>query len=118
MVNVADGERQSYTYETRLLKYAYRGFRVIVPGFEWARISPHLFNRDSSSVHGVARLLLLERVHVCGPEFGPDGIIGLKESASAKGMNGGPFIGHAKRSAASGLPPFACLPLHKCPRSK
>ena len=31
MVNVADCDRQSYTYEMRLLKYAYRGFTVVVP---------------------------------------------------------------------------------------
>ncbi len=56
--NVADPERQSLTYESRLIKYAQRGFAVAVPGFSAARVSGALFARQPSEVQGLARLLL------------------------------------------------------------
>ena len=68
-VNVADSDRQSYTYESRLLKYALRGFRVVVPGCDLSKISADLYDRQLSDVRGLARLLLLERMHTSGPDL-------------------------------------------------
>jgi hypothetical protein len=39
-VNVADGPRQSTTYETRLFKYAIREFAVALPGLQPKRVQP------------------------------------------------------------------------------
>lgn len=62
MVNVADESRQSLTYESRLFKYSARGFAVCVPGFDSSRVPLDLFDRNIGDVHGVAKLLLLERL--------------------------------------------------------
>ena len=42
MVNMADPSRQSTTYESRLWKYAVRGFAVAVPGFDAYKVGEHL----------------------------------------------------------------------------
>jgi len=63
MVNVADADRMSYTYEARLLKYAHRGFTVIMPGFEPKRVPMGLFDVEYTAVRGAARLLRLDRIH-------------------------------------------------------
>jgi len=62
MVNVADSSRQSLTYESRLFKYSTRGFVTCVPGFDKQRVSLDIFDREMGDVHGMARLLLLERL--------------------------------------------------------
>ena len=63
MVNVVDPSRQSLTYESRLFKYSLRGFGVCACGFDSRRVDfPKLFRREVGDVHGMARLLLLERL--------------------------------------------------------
>lgn len=42
--NVAVEERRSWSYETRLLKYARRGFAVCVPGLDWNNLRLDLSN--------------------------------------------------------------------------
>jgi hypothetical protein len=61
-LNVVDDTRQSPTYESRLLKYSVRGFAVVVPGFIHTKLDPHFYQREIGEVHGMARLLLLERL--------------------------------------------------------
>ena len=56
-INVVDPSRQSVTYETRLLKYAERGFAVAVPGLEPQRIDASATLRPWHEVNGLARLL-------------------------------------------------------------
>ena len=43
-VNIADPERSTASYETRLYKYALRGFAVGVPGLDMSRVDPALRN--------------------------------------------------------------------------
>ena len=62
MVNVADPSRQSTTYESRLWKYAVRGFAVAVPGFDAYKVGEHLHECEIGDVRGMAKLLLLERL--------------------------------------------------------
>ena len=56
-INVVDPSRQSVTYETRLLKYAERGFAIAVPGLEPQRIDASATLRPWHEVNGLARLL-------------------------------------------------------------
>ena len=58
--NLIDLDRRSYTYETRLLKYAQRGFAVAVPGLRRCDVDPRVFSQQFHEVKGLARLLLLE----------------------------------------------------------
>lgn len=55
--NLIDLSRRSYTYETRLLKYARRGFAVAVPGLRKDDISPKLVNYRFHHLFGLARLI-------------------------------------------------------------
>ena len=50
------------SYELRLAKYALRGFAVIVPGLDRARIDWMRVRGDGARVHGLARLLRIENV--------------------------------------------------------
>jgi hypothetical protein len=61
---VIDTSRRSYTYETRLLKYAKRGFAVFDERLERDRVTPDLANKRFHQVTGLARLLLLEQLYV------------------------------------------------------
>ena len=56
-INVVDPSRQSVSYETRLLKYAERGFAVAVPGLDPRRIDASVMFRPWHEVNGLARLL-------------------------------------------------------------
>ena len=56
-LNVVDPSRQSVTYETRLLKYAERGFAIAVPGLEPQRLDASATLRPWHEVNGLARLL-------------------------------------------------------------
>ncbi|KAL0489847.1 hypothetical protein AKO1_005972 [Acrasis kona] len=75
-MNLVDVDRQSTTYELRLFKYAKRGFRVGVPGYDETRIKNHRVLNNSvvkqlfkghadgynyKALYGLARLILLER---------------------------------------------------------
>jgi hypothetical protein len=80
-MNLVDTSRQSTTYELRLYKYAKRGFRVGVPGFDRALVKNReimttaaftqvgilsgecrtMPKRHFKQYHGLARLLLLEQ---------------------------------------------------------
>ena len=51
--------RRSPSYEMRLAKYSSRGFSVLVPQYDAARVDPQLFERRFDQLQGLARLLLL-----------------------------------------------------------
>ncbi|KIX96415.1 uncharacterized protein Z520_07681 [Fonsecaea multimorphosa CBS 102226] len=61
-VNTIDLTRRSPSYENRLSKYSHRGFEVVFPGIDRARIDPTIFERSFSRVQGLARLLVLEKL--------------------------------------------------------
>jgi hypothetical protein len=61
-VNAVDMTRRSPSYESRLAKYAKRGFEVAVPGLQRSRVDPMIFERAWSNVNGLAKLLLLEKL--------------------------------------------------------
>ncbi|KAL0487800.1 hypothetical protein AKO1_008717 [Acrasis kona] len=83
-MNLVDVSRQSTTYEMRLFKYAKRGFRVGVPGFDRAliknreitntsaftqlciKLRKNIKRRKYKEYSGLARLLLLEQGLVYG----------------------------------------------------
>ncbi|PRP88491.1 ankyrin repeat protein [Planoprotostelium fungivorum] len=58
--NTVDMERRSPSYETRLTKYAERGFSVVVPSLDRTRIDPQIFERRFDQLQGLPRLLLME----------------------------------------------------------
>eukprot|EP00668_Euglena_longa_P044091 GGOE01058684.1.p1 GENE.GGOE01058684.1~~GGOE01058684.1.p1 ORF type:complete len:1789 (-),score=486.60 GGOE01058684.1:265-5601(-) len=60
--NTVDMSRRSPTYETRLAKYASRGFSVEVPALQREYVDPQIFERRFDSVKGLAKLLLFERL--------------------------------------------------------
>ncbi|SJL18644.1 uncharacterized protein ARMOST_22241 [Armillaria ostoyae] len=53
--------RRSPSYEMRLAKYASRGYEIYVPNLRRDDINPAIFSLRPSLVHGLARLLVLER---------------------------------------------------------
>jgi ankyrin repeat protein len=59
-VNHIDLSRRSPSYESRLAKYAGRGFEIYWPELDRTRVNPNIFE-ELSAVHGLARLLVLER---------------------------------------------------------
>jgi hypothetical protein len=61
---VVDTSRRSYTYETRLLKYAKRGFAVFDQRLERARVAQDLSRKKCHQVTDLARLLLLEQLYM------------------------------------------------------
>ena len=60
--NRVDISRRSPSYETRLTKYALRGFQVYVNDLDRKRIDPTIYERSAIRVQGLARLLLLEKL--------------------------------------------------------
>ena len=60
--NTIDLSRRSPSYESRLSKYARRGFEVLWPNLERQRIDPTIFERSFSRVQGLAKLLVLEKL--------------------------------------------------------
>ncbi|KCV69365.1 hypothetical protein H696_03796 [Fonticula alba] len=60
--NTIDMSRRSPSYETRLAKYAARGFAVRAPHFDLDRVDPQILERPLDRVQGLARLLVLERL--------------------------------------------------------
>ncbi|ORZ31172.1 hypothetical protein BCR44DRAFT_1276921 [Catenaria anguillulae PL171] len=58
--NTVDMTRRSPTYESRLAKYAKRGFEVRVPSLRRDEIDPQIYERSFDKVRGLARLLLFE----------------------------------------------------------
>lgn len=61
-MNTIDLTRRSPSYESRLAKYARRGFEVHWPILERKRIDPTVYERAFKGVVGLARLLVLERL--------------------------------------------------------
>ncbi|KAJ6236128.1 ankyrin repeat-containing protein [Anaeramoeba flamelloides] len=62
MQNGIDMSRRSPTYEKRLAKYAARGFSVVVPFLDENKIDPQIYERRVDRVHGLAKLLLYEKL--------------------------------------------------------
>jgi len=60
--NIVDLSRRSPSYESRLSKYARRGFEVFCPGLDRSRINPTIFERSFKRTTGLARLLVLEQL--------------------------------------------------------
>lgn len=61
-MNLVDPSRQSTSYEHRLMKYAKRGFRVAVPGFDRMKVDAGVFLKRAKDLKGLAKLLKLEEV--------------------------------------------------------
>ena len=59
--NYVSGSNISLSYETRLAKYGRRGFKVYIPEYDSSRLNNQIFKFPSTSVHGLARLLVLEK---------------------------------------------------------
>src|SRR3989338_7100119 len=113
-MNLVDIDRQSTTYEVRLFKYAKRGFRVGVPGYDVSKIkntnlinnalygqlkyhldnrgverkfkTHHFHARNYKATHGLARLILLERSVGLGFNDAMTSI-GLQNSHAPNGLN-------------------------------
>ena len=60
--NSVDVTRRSPSYESRLSKYAHRGFEVYWPDLDRSKIDPTIFERSFARTMGLARLLVLERL--------------------------------------------------------
>lgn len=60
--NTIDLSRRSPSYESRLSKYARRGFEVYWSDLNRSRIDPTIFERSFSRTMGLARLLVLEQL--------------------------------------------------------
>lgn len=63
-VNIADPERSTASYETRLYKYALRGFAVGVPGLDMSRVDPAL--RNAIFTFDTGQLMQLHLTFVAG----------------------------------------------------
>ena len=61
-VNTIDLSRRSPSYESRLSKYAHRGFEVYCPDLDRSRVDPTIFERSFARTVGLARLLVLEQL--------------------------------------------------------
>jgi hypothetical protein len=61
-INRIDLSRRSPSYESRLSKYARRGFEIHWPDLDRSRIDPTIFERSFARTVGLARLLVLERL--------------------------------------------------------
>ncbi|CAH0056898.1 unnamed protein product, partial [Clonostachys solani] len=60
--NTIDLSRRSPSYESRLAKYARRGFEIFYADFDRKRIDPTVYERSLVRTLGLARLLILERL--------------------------------------------------------
>ncbi|KAL8636281.1 MAG: hypothetical protein Q9226_009269, partial [Calogaya cf. arnoldii] len=60
--NTIDLTRRSPSYESRLSKYARRGFEVYWPDLDRSKIDPTIFERSFARTVGLARLLVLEQL--------------------------------------------------------
>lgn len=60
--NTIDLTRRSPSYESRLAKYANRGFEISWPDLDRSRIDPTIFERSFGRTEGLARLLILEKL--------------------------------------------------------
>eukprot|EP01133_Synstelium_polycarpum_P020953 gene20953-25153_t len=66
-VNCVSMTRRSLTYETRLFKYAKRGFAILVPDFDRSMVDLSIYSQALGEAKGLARLLLLESEFVHSP---------------------------------------------------
>lgn len=60
--NPVDLTRRSPSYESRLSKYAHRGFEVYWPDLDRSKVDPTIFERSFARTVGLARLLVLEQL--------------------------------------------------------
>lgn len=60
--NTIDLTRRSPSYESRLSKYAHRGFEIYWPDLDRSRVDPTIFERSFARTMGLARLLVLEQL--------------------------------------------------------
>ena len=60
--NTIDLSRRSPSYESRLSKYARRGFEIYWPDLDRSRVDPTIFERSFARTVGLARLLVLEQL--------------------------------------------------------
>ncbi|KAJ5069774.1 putative reductase [Anaeramoeba ignava] len=59
--NLVDLTRRSPSYESRLLKYAHRGFCVAVNNLDRSKINMDIYLKGFHKVYGLAKLLILEK---------------------------------------------------------
>ena len=69
--NLVDPSRRSPSYESRLRKYALRGFAVAVPAFDPSRVDANIFVGDAAETEGLGRLLLHAQEDAKDPSFVP-----------------------------------------------
>ncbi|KAL8970120.1 MAG: hypothetical protein Q9197_003977 [Variospora fuerteventurae] len=60
--NSIDLTRRSPSYESRLSKYAHRGFEIYWPDLDRTKVDPTIFERSFARTVGLARLLVLEQL--------------------------------------------------------
>ncbi|KAF0516118.1 ankyrin repeat protein [Gigaspora margarita] len=60
--NLIEIELSSHSYETRLAKYAERGFEIKFPDLKRDRLNPYSFQRPYHRLKGLARLIVLEKL--------------------------------------------------------
>ncbi|RIB26652.1 hypothetical protein C2G38_1996880 [Gigaspora rosea] len=60
--NLIEIELSSHSYETRLAKYAGRGFEIKFPDLKRDRLNPYSFQRPYYRLKGLARLIVLEKL--------------------------------------------------------
>nr|CAG8481624.1 2689_t:CDS:2 [Entrophospora candida] len=68
--NFVDLSRRSPSYEMRLAKYSDRGFEIKVQNLDRKRIDPTIYERSFEKLHGLARLLVLEKLNTPDERFG------------------------------------------------
>ncbi|KAJ3167489.1 hypothetical protein HK101_011768 [Irineochytrium annulatum] len=71
--NTIDLTRRSPSYETRLAKYADRGFEIRIHGLDRSKVDPQLYEKSFDKCQGLSRLLLFEALK------GSEARIGFKE---------------------------------------
>lgn len=59
--NTIDMSRRSPTYESRLAKYADRGYEILYPELNRDKIDPLIFEKGFEEIQGLSRLLVLEK---------------------------------------------------------
>ncbi|KAL8927248.1 MAG: hypothetical protein Q9208_002424 [Pyrenodesmia sp. 3 TL-2023] len=60
--NTIDLTRRSPSYESRLSKYAHRGFEIYWPDLDRSKVDPTIFERSFARTVGLAKLLVLEQL--------------------------------------------------------
>jgi len=93
--NVLDLSRRSLTYELRLDKYGRRGFGLLLPGVDLARVNAAIYTYAPSELHGLSKLLALERIYTLNRRPQPIVASALKSSLARKAIRHGSDVGNS-----------------------